>query len=91
MVFLQSHGVGTSRAVRIYKTYGADAIDRLAEVIGLAITDLVTGQAVMQQAVANSQPVTQQAIADMAVYLAGEGGTYITGQAINVCGGVNYH
>jgi exodeoxyribonuclease V alpha subunit len=26
MVFLQSHGVGTSRAVRIYKTYGADAI-----------------------------------------------------------------
>ena len=23
MVFLQSHGVGTSRAVRIYKTYGA--------------------------------------------------------------------
>ncbi len=26
MVFLQSHGVGTSRAVRIYKTYGATAI-----------------------------------------------------------------
>jgi exodeoxyribonuclease V alpha subunit len=26
MVFLQSHGVGTARAVRIYKTYGADAI-----------------------------------------------------------------
>ena len=26
MVFLHSHGVGTSRAVRIYKTYGADAI-----------------------------------------------------------------
>jgi exodeoxyribonuclease V alpha subunit len=26
MVFLQSHGVGTSRAVRIYKAYGADAI-----------------------------------------------------------------
>jgi exodeoxyribonuclease V alpha subunit len=26
MVFLQSHGVGTSRAVRIFKTYGADAI-----------------------------------------------------------------
>ncbi|MEO0452364.1 MAG: helix-hairpin-helix domain-containing protein, partial [Pseudomonadota bacterium] len=22
MVFLQSHGVGTSRAVRIFKTYG---------------------------------------------------------------------
>ena len=26
MVFLHAHGVGTSRAVRIYKTYGADAI-----------------------------------------------------------------
>jgi exodeoxyribonuclease V alpha subunit len=26
MVFLHSHGVGTSRAVRIYKTYGSDAI-----------------------------------------------------------------
>jgi exodeoxyribonuclease V alpha subunit len=26
MAFLQGHGVGTSRAVHIYKTYGADAI-----------------------------------------------------------------
>src|SRR5438105_2572074 len=26
MVFLHSHGVGTARAVRIYKTYGADAV-----------------------------------------------------------------
>jgi exodeoxyribonuclease V alpha subunit len=26
MVFLHSHGVGTARAVRIYKTYGSDAI-----------------------------------------------------------------
>ena len=26
MVFLHEHGVGTARAVRIYKTYGADAI-----------------------------------------------------------------
>src|SRR5229473_3031886 len=26
MAFLQGHGVGTSRAVRIFKTYGADAI-----------------------------------------------------------------
>ena len=26
MVFLQGHGLGTARAVRIYKTYGADAI-----------------------------------------------------------------
>ena len=31
MVFLQSHGVGTSRAVRIYKTYGADAIPLVSE------------------------------------------------------------
>jgi exodeoxyribonuclease V alpha subunit len=26
MLFLQSHGVGTVRAVRIYKTYGVEAI-----------------------------------------------------------------
>jgi exodeoxyribonuclease V alpha subunit len=31
MVFLQSHGVGTSRAVRIYKTYGEEAIARVTE------------------------------------------------------------
>lgn len=31
MLFLQSHGVGTSRAVRIYKTYGADAIRLVSE------------------------------------------------------------
>jgi exodeoxyribonuclease V alpha subunit len=31
MVFLQSHGVGTSRAVRIYKTYGVDAIPLVSE------------------------------------------------------------
>jgi exodeoxyribonuclease V alpha subunit len=31
MVFLQSHGVGTMRAVRIYKTYGADAIPLVSE------------------------------------------------------------
>ena len=31
MVFLQSHGVGTSRAVRIYKTYSADAIPLVSE------------------------------------------------------------
>jgi exodeoxyribonuclease V alpha subunit len=31
IVFLQSHGVGTSRAVRIYKTYGADAIPLVSE------------------------------------------------------------
>jgi exodeoxyribonuclease V alpha subunit len=31
MVFLQSNGVGTMRAVRIYKTYGAQAIALVAE------------------------------------------------------------
>jgi exodeoxyribonuclease V alpha subunit len=31
MLFLQSHGVGTARAVRIYKTYGDQAIDRVRE------------------------------------------------------------
>lgn len=31
MVFLHSHGVGTSRAVRIFKTYGPDAIATISE------------------------------------------------------------
>ena len=31
MVFLHSHGVGTARAVRIYKTYGPDAIQVMTE------------------------------------------------------------
>ncbi len=31
MVFLHSHGVGTARAVRIYKTYGSDAIQIMTE------------------------------------------------------------
>lgn len=31
MVFLQSYGVGTSRAVRIYRTYGREAIARVSE------------------------------------------------------------
>jgi len=31
MVFLHSHGVGTSRAVRIFKTYGPDAIQVITE------------------------------------------------------------
>jgi exodeoxyribonuclease V alpha subunit len=31
MVFLQSHGVGTSRSVRIFKTYGADAVPIVKE------------------------------------------------------------
>jgi exodeoxyribonuclease V alpha subunit len=29
MLFLHSHGLGTSRAVRIYKTYGAEAIEKI--------------------------------------------------------------
>ena len=31
MLFLHKNGVGTSRAVRIYKTYGADAIQLISE------------------------------------------------------------
>ena len=31
MLFLQSHGVGTARAVRIYKTYGVEAIPLMME------------------------------------------------------------
>ena len=31
MLFLQSHGVSTARAVRIYRTYGADAIPLVTE------------------------------------------------------------
>ncbi|MET4701833.1 RecD/TraA family predicted helicase [Constrictibacter sp. MBR-5] len=31
MVFLHSHGVGTARAVRIFRTYGADAVQVMSE------------------------------------------------------------
>jgi exodeoxyribonuclease V alpha subunit len=31
MVFLHSHGVGTARALRIFKTYGSDAIQVMTE------------------------------------------------------------
>lgn len=31
MVFLQTHGIGTARAVRIYKTYGDDACEKVLE------------------------------------------------------------
>lgn len=54
MVFLQSHGVGTARAVRIYKTYGDEAIEkvranpyRLAldiRGIGFKTADTIAGQ-----------------------------------------------
>ena len=33
--------------------------------------------------------ISPESLADMAVYLAGRHGRYITGQAINVCGGGN--
>ena len=29
MVFLQSYGIGTARAVRIYKTYGEQAVEQV--------------------------------------------------------------
>ena len=31
MVFLHSHGAGTAQAVRIFKTYGADAVEVMTE------------------------------------------------------------
>jgi exodeoxyribonuclease V alpha subunit len=31
MVFLHGHGVGAARAVRIYKTYGVDAVQVMSE------------------------------------------------------------
>ena len=31
MVFLHAHGVGTARAVRIFKTYGTDAVQVMSE------------------------------------------------------------
>src|ERR1700756_4379557 len=31
MLFLHTNGVGTSRAVRIYKTYGAEAVQLITE------------------------------------------------------------
>src|SRR3954451_7978699 len=31
MLFLHAHGVGTSRAVRIFKTYGQDAVQLISE------------------------------------------------------------
>ena len=31
MLFLHANGVGTSRAVRIYKTYGSDAVQVIRE------------------------------------------------------------
>jgi exodeoxyribonuclease V alpha subunit len=31
MVFLQAHGIGTARALRIYKTYGERAVDKVRE------------------------------------------------------------
>jgi exodeoxyribonuclease V alpha subunit len=31
MLFLHSNGVGTSRVVRIYKTYGAEAVQLISE------------------------------------------------------------
>ena len=54
MVFLQSHGVGTARAVRIYKTYGDEAIVKVTENpyrlaldihgIGFKTADLIAGK-----------------------------------------------
>lgn len=54
MVFLQSHGVSTSKAVRIYKTYGQNAVEKVRENpyqlardihgIGFKSADLIAGK-----------------------------------------------
>ena len=54
MLFLHAHGVGTSRAVRIYKTYGTEAVQVISEDpyrlardirgIGFRTADLVAGK-----------------------------------------------
>jgi exodeoxyribonuclease V alpha subunit len=54
MVFLQSHGVGTARAVRIFKTYGDEAIVKVTENpyrlaldihgIGFKTADIIAGR-----------------------------------------------
>jgi exodeoxyribonuclease V alpha subunit len=54
MIFLHSHSVGTSRAVRIFKTYGADAVRLISENpyrlardirgIGFKSADLIAGK-----------------------------------------------
>ena len=43
MVFLHSHGVGTARAVRIFKTYGADAVRVMTNATGWRATSEALG------------------------------------------------
>jgi hypothetical protein len=38
MLFLHSHGVSTSRAVRIFKTYGEQAIENFTATTGHAVS-----------------------------------------------------
>jgi exodeoxyribonuclease V alpha subunit len=46
MLFLHSNGVGTSRAVRIYKTYGAEAVQLISEnLIGWPATSAASASA----------------------------------------------
>ncbi|RYH05714.1 AAA family ATPase, partial [Tropicimonas sp. IMCC6043] len=59
MVFLHEHGVGTARAVRIYKTYGTDAVQVMSENpyrlardirgIGFRTADLIAGKLGIQK------------------------------------------
>jgi exodeoxyribonuclease V alpha subunit len=54
MVFLHSNGVGTARAVRIFKTYGADAgfksADAIAMKLGIEKTAMIRLRAGMSYA-----------------------------------------
>jgi exodeoxyribonuclease V alpha subunit len=75
MVFLHSHGVGTARAVRIYKTYGGDAVQvmsenpyRLARASGaipvVRLTE-VFRQAARSQIIVNAHRINQGAFPDL--------------------------
>ncbi len=53
MVFLHQHGVGTARAVRIFKTYGTDAVQVMSETRGKKLVVLVGQKKAVAIAVKN--------------------------------------
>ncbi|MCA7120531.1 MAG: hypothetical protein LGL72_14280, partial [Acidibrevibacterium sp.] len=70
MVFLHSHGVGTARAVRIFKTYGADAIQGNKESLDLperahkALGALAEIRAMLEEAQVLAEDLTKPAASD---------------------------
>jgi len=80
MVFLQSHGVGSARAVRIYRLYGDQAVDRVRENpyrltldvrgIGFRIADAIAQSLGFE---ADSIPRARAGVRHLLQELAGEG------------------